>query len=189
MLHGVNPFAPILMRVLDLDSNKGVVYPKNAEGKEWYPYDDGLTPEGEKYIAECIEKRQYPSGRFRDIYINEDGSEITLYTRNGGGNRESYFYVFDILSKHPNYLRDYDDDFDSTYAYIVFSVPEEAKELVSGLVTGEKPETIHEKFQQTMMEMEKMSKEDFVKDERFKPMAEMFEKIADPENEQKVFEV
>jgi hypothetical protein len=63
-------------------------------------------------------------GRYRDCYTNEDGSEIIIHTRNGGGNRDDYQQVFDALSKHPNYLRDSDDDFDCTYADIIFSVPE-----------------------------------------------------------------
>jgi hypothetical protein len=69
-------------------------------------------------------------GRFRDTYI-ADG-KIAVYTRNGGGNREGYQDVFDALSKHPCYLSDVDDDFDSTYATIYFSYPAEfAAELKS----------------------------------------------------------
>ena len=41
------------------------------------------------------------------------------------------------LPKHPNYLRDQDDDFDSTYATIYFSIPPEMKELASKLESGE----------------------------------------------------
>lgn len=133
---------------------------------------------------------KFSSGRFRDIYLNEDGTEIILYTRNGGGNREDYQEVFDNFAKnHPNYLSDEDDDFDCTYAYIKFSVPEKAKELIKGLVTGEKPKTIAEKFEETIKGMENMSKEDFEKDERFKPIREMFEKIVEPDNKQKEFKI
>lgn len=62
-------------------------------------------------------------GRFRDCYLQ--GDEIVVYTRNGGGNREDYEDVFEALSQHENYLHDEDDDFDSTYAYIHFSIPEQ----------------------------------------------------------------
>lgn len=62
-------------------------------------------------------------GRFRDCYLTEAG-EIAVYTRNGGGNREAYQDVIDALARHPCYLRDEDDDFDSTYATIYFRVPE-----------------------------------------------------------------
>jgi hypothetical protein len=39
-----------------------------------------------------------------------------------------------VLPNHPNYIRDFDDDFDSTYAYIVFSVPKEYEEFILKLV-------------------------------------------------------
>jgi hypothetical protein len=180
----MNPQAEILKQILDLDNDKGISYPK-----EWIPYDEGMTKAGETYIHNCIENKQYPTGRFRDIYLNEDGSKIILYTRNGGGNREGYFWVFDILKQHPNYIRDYDDDFDCTYAYIEFSVPEEAKEFVKGLVTGEKPLTVAEKFEKTMEEMKGMSKEELEKDKRFKPIIDTFKKMVDPENKETIFKV
>lgn len=129
-LFGVNQLAPFLLKVLDIDQPKenAPKYPEN-----WNPYDDGVTEEGAAYIKECKEKKYYTSGRFRDIYLNEDCTRIVLYTRNGGGNRESYPHIFSILSSHPNFIFDHDDDFDCTYAYYEFSVPEEYKELISGL--------------------------------------------------------
>jgi len=69
-------------------------------------------------------------GRFRDCYPSDDGSEIIVYTRNGGGNREAYQEVFDRLRLHPNYIGDADDDYDCTYATIRFSVPDKFKEAV-----------------------------------------------------------
>ena len=66
---------------------------------------------------------QYP--RFRDCFV--DGDEIHVYTRVGGGNRDCDFGE-EELQQHPNYLRDEDDDFDSTYATYIFSVPNEWKE-------------------------------------------------------------
>ena len=68
---------------------------------------------------------KYPVGRIRDMYIVKRGEEyiIILYTRNGGGNRESNQNSFDALSKHPNYIKDYDCELDSTYAYVEFSIP------------------------------------------------------------------
>jgi len=65
--------------------------------------------------------------RFRDISLIDEGTKIELFTRQGGGNRETDYIAEanEKLTKHPNYLRDYDDDFDCTYAYFEFSVPEE----------------------------------------------------------------
>lgn len=73
-------------------------------------------------------------GRYRDCYLDEKGEKIIVYTRNGGGNREYYEEVFDKLSSHTNYLCDYDDDFDCTYASIEFSVPDKFIELTKEFV-------------------------------------------------------
>lgn len=169
LLHGENPLKDIWLKILDIDQPNG----------------------------------KWQSGRFRDIYLNENGTEIILYTRNGGGNRECWedekkdgeecfcsgCIIKKHLPKHPNYLRDYDDDFDCTYAYIVFSVPKEAQKLAKSVATGEKPKTISEKFQETFAEMERMKPEDIKKDVRFKPIAEILKKIADPRNKEKEFPI
>lgn len=127
---------------------------------------------------------EYESGRFRDIYLNEDGTKVILYTRNGGGNREEYQYVFDQFESHPNYLSDYDDDFDSTYAYIEFSVPKEVEKLAKAMATGENPKTIHEKFQETIQEMESMSPDEMRADPRFKSTIELLDRITAPQKGQ-----
>ncbi len=65
----------------------------------------------------------YP--RFRDCSINSN-QEIEILTRVGGDNRNQG-YGEEELQKHPNYLRDYDENerLDSTYATYVFSIPDE----------------------------------------------------------------
>ena len=142
LLHGVNPLAPVLLKIL------------------------GITEE------DC--------GRFRDIHLNEDGTKIILYTRNGGGNREDHQHIFDKLRKHPGYLKDYDDNFDNTYAYIEFTVPVQylayAKILAKKLG---KPETVHEKFQRVMQEIEDMPQEKLENDPRFKPITDILKKIGE----------
>ena len=84
--------------------------------------------------------------RFRDCFIQQrewtvredgfpqitikEGSEsegIYIYTRVGGGNRESYEAEIEELQRHPDFIRDFDDDFDCTYATFVFKVPEKWK--------------------------------------------------------------
>lgn len=92
----------------------------------------GRNPAAEALLA-MLHLTPSEVGRFRDCYPNEDGSKIIVYTRNGGGNREEHQPVLDALSKHPNWIRDYDDDFDSTYASIEFSVPEEFKKVVAAI--------------------------------------------------------
>jgi len=71
-------------------------------------------------------------GRYRDCFVAN--GEIAVYTRNGGGNREYYMPDF---SEHPNFIRDEDDDFDSTYATIYFSFPEEYTEILTKIDSGE----------------------------------------------------
>ncbi len=96
---------------------------------------------------------KWDSGRFRDIYLNENGTKIIIFTRNGGGNRDSYF-PYDI-KKHPNYITDYDDDFDCTFAYIEFSIPKGFKRLLKKLSTGEKPKTLQEKTNEYLDKLKK----------------------------------
>lgn len=65
--------------------------------------------------------------RFRDVWANDDLTEVTVHTRTGGGNRNSYQEENDSLCAHPFYLHDADDDFDSTYADFTFRIPDEEK--------------------------------------------------------------
>ena len=65
-------------------------------------------------------------GRLRDCYLVEvdDELRIAVFTRCGGGNRDDYQHVFDWAMEQENYVRDFDDDYDSTYATIEFSIPD-----------------------------------------------------------------
>jgi hypothetical protein len=48
----------------------------------------------------------------------------------GGGNREHYAEAIAYLRSLPGFLRDADDDFDSTYATFFYDAPEEYAVLV-----------------------------------------------------------
>lgn len=122
---------------------------------------------------------EYESGRFRDIYLNGAGDYIFLYTRNGGGNREAYEEINQKLMSHPNYVEDYDDDFDSTYAYFVFTIPLHFKTTAEAFATGVEPKTVAEKFKETIAEMESMTPEQMKADRRFAPTVKMLEKITE----------
>jgi hypothetical protein len=68
-----------------------------------------------------------PAARFRDAWV-ETGEDpavpvIAIYTRIGGGNRQDYAAEIEQLRAHPAYLRDADDEFDSTYATWYFKAP------------------------------------------------------------------
>lgn len=90
---------------------------------------------------------KWKTGRYRDIFLNKDGTEIHVYTRNGGGNRIHVRPTPEgidcdcpacimkyLLPTHPRYLRDYDDELDPTYATVAFSLPESYKALLYPLI-------------------------------------------------------
>ena len=106
----------------------------------------GENPLGEVLLA-VLGLNTQSVGRYRDAFVSN--GEIVVYTRNGGGNRECYLdednptqesdcgrdgcyscAITHRLPKHPNYLRDQDDTFDSTYATVYFSIPEKVVELI-----------------------------------------------------------
>ena len=93
-------------------------------------------------------------GRYRDVYLNADGSKIIVYTRCGGRNREDYDWVFGNMEKHPNYISDYDDSYDETYCYFEFGVPWEYRTETAGWSTGVEPDDIHTKFEKAIAEMQ-----------------------------------
>jgi hypothetical protein len=153
MLFGVNRVFPILLKALNLSY-----------------HGDKLKIEGE-----------YDPGRFRDIYLSGEGDKITLFTRNGGGNREDYTEVIQKLQSHPLYIKNYDDDFDPTYAYFEFSVPDSLQEILDKLMEaqGGPPIGVSEKFSNLMAEMQSMMREQFEADPRFKPLVNIVKQITE----------
>lgn len=69
--------------------------------------------------------------RFRDVSIDDGGKFIEVYTRTGGNNRGDYPQK--TLFSSPHFVRTWDDDFDSTYAYFTFRTPQEFVEDVQHL--------------------------------------------------------
>ena len=92
-------------------------------------------------------------GRFRDIYLNADGTSIIVYTRCGGSNRQEYDKVFEDMESHDEYIRDYDDEYDETYCYFEFSIPYDHQKEAKKMATGIEPETVHQKFDRAIKEM------------------------------------
>lgn len=81
--------------------------------------------------------------RFRNCYF--EGDNIAIYTRTGGGNREYYDEENEDnpegpwnsnLTANPHYVRDEDDDFDSTYATFYFKFPDELAEDLKALAAA-----------------------------------------------------
>ena len=70
---------------------------------------------------------EYP--RFRDCFLKDDehpeyDDHIHVFTRTGGGNRDSYSDENNAMRAMPDFVTDFDDGFDSTFASWVFRVPE-----------------------------------------------------------------
>lgn len=63
--------------------------------------------------------------RFRDAWPDPEANTLVVLTRTGGGNREAYEEENAALAKHPLYVRDYDDEYDDTFALFVFNLPED----------------------------------------------------------------
>lgn len=61
---------------------------------------------------------------------------ISVYTRVGGGNRESYEEEIKELQESKYYVEDYDDDFDSTFTTFIFNVPDEWKDDFTKIIEG-----------------------------------------------------
>lgn len=59
--------------------------------------------------------------------VNNSIDIISVYLRVGGGNRIEYQEEIEELRSHPEYINDFDDTFDNTFAIFEFSVPEEWK--------------------------------------------------------------
>lgn len=90
--------------------------------------------------------------RYRDVNLNPEGNVITVLTRIGGGNRRDYKDVFKIMKKNPNYIKNYDDGFDKTYAYFEFKVPEKYKQACKMMAPKERQLTLKEMFDKEIEE-------------------------------------
>lgn len=116
------------------------------------------NPDADKILS-MLDLNREVFGRYRDVYLNADGTEIIVYTRCGGDNRKDYDNVFEMLEGHPNYICDYDDEYDETYCYFKFDVPREYLEEAKGMATGKEPLDVREKFDEAIKEMQKPGSE------------------------------
>lgn len=128
-----------------------------------------------------------PIPRFRDAYVDLEGDNaptIVIYTRTGGGNREAYEGDNDAMTLHPLYLGDWDDEFDSTFAYFRFAVPEkykaQIKEIQEGLKNHPKFITPSNKFKMAMdiIEGKPQAASMAVDDKEAERIGELVEKLA-----------
>lgn len=96
---------------------------------------DGHEEERGGWLSGVIDLDDRPA-RYRDSWVEEhDGKPVVvMYTRTGGGNREDYQDSISAMQANPNYIKDHDDPYDSTYAMFYFRVPEENEERVRPLI-------------------------------------------------------
>lgn len=81
----------------------------------------GRNPQSELLLA-VIGLKENDVERLRDVSASEDGKQIYVYTRTGGGNREDFPNT--EMRSLPCWLDSVDDDYDSTYCTDTFNVPE-----------------------------------------------------------------
>lgn len=89
-------------------------------------------------LLPMIGKTREDFPRFRDCFLGDtDRRTIQVFTRTGGGNRDGYAEENDAVTKFEGYLSDWDDDFDSTFAYWEFAVPEKWHADFDRVVAGD----------------------------------------------------
>ena len=79
---------------------------------------------------------EYP--RFRDCFVTDDKQHILILTRVGGGNRNCGFGE-EKLEQDPLFVKTYDAEWDSTYGYYEFRVPDKWKAEFDSILAGNKP--------------------------------------------------
>lgn len=85
-------------------------------------------------------ENEYP--RFRDCFVTEEGN-IAIYTRVGGGNRNCG-YNEEKLYEDENFIKTYDDEYDTTYGTYEFKVPEKWKADFDKIINGRASEISEE---------------------------------------------
>lgn len=88
------------------------------------------------WLMPMLGRRQDEWPRFRDCFVGDKGDTIVIYTRVGGGNRNAG-YGEEELYQGPNFVKTWDDEYDSTYGYYEFRVPEKWKSDFDKIVSGQ----------------------------------------------------
>ena len=163
MLFGRNPASRLLLAMLNLtEADVG-------RFRDCYLARGDTRVDGAVAQAEAAEGKK-PEGELR----------IVVYTRNGGGNRDDYEDVTSALQALPEYITDYDDDFDCTYASYEFKVPEKFKETASELAgLGAEPnESPMERFKSLIAKLQAGDQTDPSVQKAMQVGKEIFESVA-----------
>ena len=84
--------------------------------------------------------------RYRDCFLNPDGTIVTVITRIGGNNRDEYRQAHTDIKRHPNYICDYDDAFYNTYCYFEFKVDDKFLETAKKIAPKEQHISVGDMF-------------------------------------------
>lgn len=93
-------------------------------------------------------------GRYRDVYLNKEGTVITVLARVGGANRKEYRQVFNNMMHNEYYYQSYDDDFDKTYTYFEFKVPDKYSDVCKKIAPKEDRLSVGKMFKKEIQEAE-----------------------------------
>lgn len=85
-------------------------------------------------IMPMLGRKQEDYPRFRDCFV-VNKENIVILTRVGGNNRGCGYGEEDLL-EDPHFVRTFDDDFDSTYGYYLFKVPDKWKKDFDAIMEG-----------------------------------------------------
>ena len=87
---------------------------------------------------------EYP--RFRDCFVDKETGLIAVFTRVGGGNRDCGMGEEELYDD-PNFVSTRDAEYDSTYGYYYFKVPEKWKSDFDLILAGRIKEASDEYWQ------------------------------------------
>ena len=76
----------------------------------------------------------YGFPRYRELHVCKKFPRVRVSTRTGGGNREEYEDFNDYLTCLEGYVRDYDCEYDNTYAEFIYDIPERSHHLWKSFV-------------------------------------------------------
>lgn len=102
--------------------------------------------------------------RYRDVFLDDKGLTVLVYTRIGGANREYFKDEINKLKLHKQYVCNYDDHHDETYAYFKFNVLPEYVDTAKK-VFKEDPVSVWDKFQNHIKKAEDPNSEEHKKDQ------------------------
>lgn len=101
--------------------------------------------------------------RYRDVFLADKGTNVIVYTRIGGPNRNDYKQQIKTIRQHKQFIKDYDDEHDNTYAYFEFKVLPEYLDTTK-IMFDEEPLTVWELFERHIENAKDPNSNEYKKD-------------------------